>query len=114
VLSSALTLAFVFGFADLTYQYGVFDWLGFAGLSSSPAHALLWMCPLLSFSVIVGISTDYTIFGLSRMQEFRQSGLYDTRQSTAHALDRGASVINAAGVIMAIGESGLVLDARFD
>ncbi len=114
VLSSALTLAFVFGFADLTYQYGVFDWLGFAGLSSSPAHALLWMCPLLSFSVIVGISTDYTIFGLSRMQEFRQSGLYDTRQSTAHALDRGASVINAAGVIMAIGKSGLVLDARFD
>jgi uncharacterized membrane protein YdfJ with MMPL/SSD domain len=104
VLSSALTLAFVFGFADLTYQHGVFDWLGFAGLSSSPAHALLWMCPLLSFSVIVGISTDYTIFGLSRMQEFRQSGLYDTRQSTAHALDRGASVINAAGVIMAIGK----------
>lgn len=108
VLSSALTLAFVYGMADLTYEYGIFDWMQFPGLSSVPAHALLWMCPLLSFSVIVGISTDYTIFGLSRMREFRQSGVYNTRQATAHALDRGASVINAAGFIMAIAFSGLL------
>jgi uncharacterized membrane protein YdfJ with MMPL/SSD domain len=108
VLTGALTVGTVYGVADLIYEHGIFDWMGFSGLSSSPTHALLWMCPLLAFSVIIGIGLDYNVFLLVRVREFRQTGVYTTPQAVALGLYRSANVITAAGVIMAIAFSGLL------
>jgi hypothetical protein len=108
VLTGALTVGTVYGVADLIYEHGILDWMGFSGLSSSPTHALLWMCPLLAFSVIIGIGLDYNVFLLVRVREFRQTGVYTTPQAVALGLYRSANVITAAGVIMAIAFSGLL------
>jgi uncharacterized membrane protein YdfJ with MMPL/SSD domain len=108
VLTGALTVGTVYGMADLIYEHGILDWMGFPGLSSSPTHALLWMCPLLAFSVIIGIGLDYNVFLLVRVREYRQTGVYTTPQAVALGLYRSANVITAAGVIMAIAFSGLL------
>ena len=62
---------------------GLLNFIGIAGLSSEPAHALIWLAPLLSFSVIVGIGLDYNVFLLVRVKEYRMSGHYTTPQSVA-------------------------------
>jgi RND superfamily putative drug exporter len=66
------------------------------------------MCPLLAFSVIIGIGLDYNVFLLVRVREYRQTGVYTTPQAVALGLYRSANVITAAGVIMAIAFSGLL------
>ena len=82
VLSGGLTLCVVYGVADLVYEHGVLNVLGFAGLSSDPAHALFWLVPLLSFSVIVGIGLDYNVFLLVRVREYGVSGRYTSAEVT--------------------------------
>lgn len=59
VLTIMLTLAFVYGFATLTYQYDILKWTRFEGLYAF--GALSWIPPLVSFSIIVGIGLDYGI-----------------------------------------------------
>lgn len=53
-----------------------------------PAQAMLWLAPLLSFSVIVGIGLDYNVFLLVRVREYRYSGYYNTKDSVALGLER--------------------------
>lgn len=105
VLSIGLTLAFSFGFVTLIYQYGMLDWLGFYGWQNH--HAVYWLAPVLSFTVIVGIALDYDVFLLVRIKEARVSGL-DTRTAILTGLTRTGSVITAAGLVMAIAFSGLL------
>eukprot|EP01006_Ploeotia_vitrea_P052094 TRINITY_DN67651_c4_g1_i2.p1 TRINITY_DN67651_c4_g1~~TRINITY_DN67651_c4_g1_i2.p1 ORF type:complete len:885 (-),score=13.74 TRINITY_DN67651_c4_g1_i2:623-3025(-) len=105
VLTIGLTLLFVYGFADLTYQHGALNWLHFAGLKGQ--KALMWLPPVMSFSIIVGIALDYDIFLLVRIKEFYDLG-WDTKPAILRGLCKTGGIITAAGVIMAIAFSGLL------
>jgi len=106
--TTSLTIAFVFGIADLIYQHGAFNGLHFSGLSGH--GGLVWMTPLIAFSVMVGVGLDYNVFLLVRVQEFRQLGL-PTSAAIANGLYKTGSIITAAGTIMAIAFCGLLFSA---
>jgi putative drug exporter of the RND superfamily len=63
--------------------------------------------PLVMFAVTFGLSMDYEIFLLSRVQEAHLAGL-NTRDSVRSALERTAGVITSAALIMLIVFSAFV------
>lgn len=100
-LTIALTLAFVFGAAVLVYVHGILDWTHFVGFSS--VGSILWMPPLVSFSIVTGLCLDYDIFLLVRIKEFKDEGL-STVEAIARGLWKTGSIVTSAGIIMTIGE----------
>jgi RND superfamily putative drug exporter len=109
ILTIMLTLAFVFGFATLTYQYDIFKWTHWEGLIAF--GSLSWIPPLVCFSIIVGIGLDYDIFLITRIQEFRSQEKYNTTDSIMKGVHKTGGIITAAGVIMAIAFSGLLISS---
>jgi RND superfamily putative drug exporter len=74
LLGIALTLSFAYGSATVVYQYGWLDWLGFWGLHSyEHEQSILWMPPLVSFSICVGLMLDYDVLLLIRVADLRYS-----------------------------------------
>ena len=65
----------------------------------------------MSFSVIVGVGLDYDIFLLTRVLEYRHAGLGEAEAVVA-GLSQTGHIITAAGVIMAIAFSGLLLSTE--
>lgn len=109
VVTIAMTLAWVYGFAIMTYQVGILDWMGVDSLKST--DGFYWMAPIMSFSVIVGVGLDYDIFLLTRVLEYRRAGLSES-ESVVAGLSQTGHIITAAGVIMAIAFSGLLLSTE--
>eukprot|EP00756_Hemistasia_phaeocysticola_P011159 Hpha_TRINITY_DN15094_c1_g1::TRINITY_DN15094_c1_g1_i1::g.123724::m.123724/K06994/K06994; putative drug exporter of the RND superfamily len=116
VVTIALTIFFVQGLASLVYQHGALDWTGFAGFRST--GAVIYINPLLSFSIIVGVGLDYDIFLITRIVEYRKvferihperTPFENTQEAIKVGLTKTAGIITAAGVIMAIAFSGLLL-----
>jgi len=101
----ALTLSWVYGFADLTYNHGLLNWMHWDSVTST--SATMWLAPIASFSILVGIGLDYDIFLLVRTKEFRDNG-FSTIDSILLGLFHTGSIITVAGVIMAIAFSGLL------
>jgi len=116
VMTIALTIFFVQGFAALVYQHGALDWTGFSGFRST--NAVIYINPLLSFSIIVGVGLDYDIFLITRIVEYRKlfgrihperTSFENTQEAIKVGLTKTAGIITAAGVIMAIAFAGLLL-----
>lgn len=107
VLTIGLTIVFVYGIATLVYQYGILNWLNFAGLSSEPSAALVSLIPIIAFSIVVGVALDYDIFLLVRVREFRLSA-HSTNESISRGLYKTGSIITAAGMIMFLAFGGLL------
>lgn len=61
----------------------------------------------MTFPVVVGLGLDYDTFLLTRIMEYRMSGLSD-RQSVLKGTVKTGGIITAAGIIMAIAFSGLL------
>jgi RND superfamily putative drug exporter len=79
----------------LVFQFGIGDaLLGFHSLG-----ALLSYTPVLLFSILFGLSTDYEVFLLTRVREYVRQG-YSNEESVALGLDHTAGIITAAGLIM--------------
>ena len=98
ILVNALTVSSAYGVLTLIFQHG---WLaGFFGVPADTA-AIDSTLPLLMFAVTFGLSMDYEIFLLSRIQEAQQIGL-DTRAAVRSGLERSAGVITSAAAIMLI------------
>eukprot|EP01101_Sappina_pedata_P004725 TRINITY_DN2039_c0_g1_i1.p1 TRINITY_DN2039_c0_g1~~TRINITY_DN2039_c0_g1_i1.p1 ORF type:complete len:379 (+),score=65.96 TRINITY_DN2039_c0_g1_i1:145-1137(+) len=106
ILTIGLTIVWVFGFCNLTYDNGLLNFVHFAGLQG--VGAVVWGVPVISFSIIVGIGLDYDIFLLVRTREFRLKG-YSSMDSIILGLYKTGGIITAAGVIMAVAFSGLLL-----
>eukprot|EP01060_Flectonema_neradi_P011544 TRINITY_DN18595_c0_g1_i1.p1 TRINITY_DN18595_c0_g1~~TRINITY_DN18595_c0_g1_i1.p1 ORF type:complete len:904 (+),score=124.20 TRINITY_DN18595_c0_g1_i1:135-2846(+) len=105
VFTIGLTVVWVYGFATLTYEHGALEWTHFEGFDST--HAIVYIIPLMSFSIVVGIGLDYDIFLITRIVEYRRAG-YSTVDSICHGLAKTGYIITAAGVIMAVAFSGLL------
>eukprot|EP00760_Papus_ankaliazontas_P017043 PhM_4_TR17011/c0_g1_i2/m.68989/K06994/K06994; putative drug exporter of the RND superfamily len=106
VVTIATTVLFIFGLTALTYDVGVFNWTGIASLKS--IDAVVWAEPILSFSIILGVGLDYDIFLLSRTLEYVPQ-YEDATPAIVYGLASTGSIITAAGVIMGVAFSGLLL-----
>ena len=69
---------------------------------------LCWLVPVMSFSILVGLSLDYDVFLISRIVEYRELGVSD-EGSILFGLYKTGRIITAAGIIMAIAFAGLLM-----
>jgi putative drug exporter of the RND superfamily len=98
ILLNSLSVAASYGVITLVFQHGVL-----AGLFNAPTDVgvIDVTLPLVLFAVIFGLSMDYEIFLLARMQEAHLLG-FDTNSAVKIALERTGSVISSAALVMVI------------
>lgn len=91
---------------SLTASFGALVWIFQEGNLSgllrfeSPGYTVAGN-PILMFAVLFGLSMDYEVLLLSRIQEaYRRTG--DNRESVAEGLSRTAAVITGAAMVMVI------------
>ncbi len=95
VLLTLLSTLASYGFLFLFFQAGY----GSALLGFHPQTAIAWSSPPLVFSILFGLSTDYEVFLLSRIQEHYQA-TGDNRESVARGLEETAGIITSAAFLM--------------
>src|SRR6185312_7067889 len=89
---------------SITTSFGAMVWIFQDGnlsnlLNFTPLGYTIAGNPIIMFSVIFGLSMDYEVLLLSRMQEaYRRTG--DNRRSVAEGLSKTAGVITGAALIM--------------
>jgi putative drug exporter of the RND superfamily len=98
ILMNTLTVGASYGVITMIFQNGLF-----ANLLNVPTDigAIDSSLPLVMFAVTFGLSMDYEIFLLSRVQEAHLAGL-NTRDAVRQAVERTAGVITSAALIMLI------------
>jgi RND superfamily putative drug exporter len=97
ILLNIVSLLASYGLPVLVFQFGVGDsLLGFNALG-----ALLSFTPVLLFSILFGLSTDYEVFVLTRIREYVRRGS-SNEDAVALGLERTAGIITAAGLIMIV------------
>eukprot|EP01061_Rhynchopus_euleeides_P010029 TRINITY_DN1936_c0_g3_i1.p1 TRINITY_DN1936_c0_g3~~TRINITY_DN1936_c0_g3_i1.p1 ORF type:complete len:865 (+),score=362.99 TRINITY_DN1936_c0_g3_i1:140-2734(+) len=105
VATIAVTIIWVYGFATMTYEDCTLSWTHFMGFDCT--HAVVYMIPLMSFSIVVGIGLDYDVFLVTRIVECYQEQGCSTQEAICQGLARTGYLITAAGVIMALAFCGL-------
>ncbi|HUG14311.1 MAG TPA: MMPL family transporter [Thermomicrobiales bacterium] len=95
ILLNLIGIVASYGVLVIIFQYGYGSSL--IGLVS--IGAILSYTPVLLFSILFGLSTDYEVFLLSRVREYYNQG-YSNEESVALGLERTAGIITAAGLIM--------------
>ena len=95
VLMNVLSLGASYGILVFLFQEGHFSsWLGFEALGGIDPTI-----PLVMFAVVFGLSMDYEVFLLSRIQEeYRR--LRDNRASVIEGLARTGRIISSAALIL--------------
>jgi putative drug exporter of the RND superfamily len=95
VLMNALSLTAAFGALVWVFQQGhLSSFLGFTPGALDPT------IPVLLFCIVFGLSMDYEVFLLTRMQEVWQR-THDNRRSVADGLERSGRIVTGAAAIMA-------------
>jgi putative drug exporter of the RND superfamily len=98
ILMNGLTVASSYGIITMVFQHGLF-----ADLLAVPTDVgvIESSLPLVIFAITFGLSMDYEVFLLSRIQEGHLVGL-TTREAVRLALQSTAGVITSAALIMII------------
>lgn len=98
VLLNLTSVLASFGILVMVFQWG---WLGefFAPTTFGATTQLDFLVPILLFAVVFGLSMDYELFLMTRIQEFHHGGA-NTEDATARALGRTAPLITWAAAIM--------------
>ncbi len=109
IITIGLTIIWIYGFASMVYADGIFDFLHFGGLSSVSGQ-FIWLSPVMSFTIIVGLGVDYDTFLISKVVEARDAG-FSAHDSIVIGAHSTGHIITAAGFIMAIAFSGLLFSA---
>jgi uncharacterized membrane protein YdfJ with MMPL/SSD domain len=95
ILLNVLSMSAAFGVMVAIFQHGwgasVFGTYGVGAIES-------WI-PLFSFVILFGLSMDYHVFVVSRIQEAHSRGL-STRDAVAHGVRISAGVVTSAAAIM--------------
>ncbi len=96
IVMNTLSVSATFGLIVLVFQHGIGSQL--FGLDG-PTSAIFVVVPVLVFAVVFGLSMDYEVFLLSRIQEaFVRTGRND--EAVLEGLSATASVITSAALIM--------------
>jgi putative drug exporter of the RND superfamily len=98
IIMNTLTVGASYGVITLIFQKG---WLASFFNVPTDIGAIDSSLPLVMFAVTFGLSMDYEIFLLSRVQEAHLSGM-NTTNSVKSALERTAGVITSAALIMLV------------
>ena len=95
VLMNVLSLSAAFGALVFVFQQGHLS--GLLGFTAGPIDPTI---PVLLFCIVFGLSMDYEVFLLTRMQEeWRRS--HDNRAAVADGLERSGRLVTGAAAIMA-------------
>lgn len=95
ILLNLIGIVASYGVLVIIFQYGY----GASLIGLVSIGAILSYTPVLLFSILFGLSTDYEVFLLSRVREYFNQG-YSNEESVALGLERTAGIITAAGLIM--------------
>jgi RND superfamily putative drug exporter len=97
VAMNVLSMAAAFGVMVAVFQHG---W-GAGLVGARGVGAIESWIPLFSFVILFGLSMDYHVFVVSRIQEAHDRGL-STKEAVAHGLKISAGVVTSAAVIMVV------------
>jgi RND superfamily putative drug exporter len=103
ILMNVVAIAASYGFMVMVFQWGILDdLLGFEHLGR-----LTMFPPVILFSILFGLSTDYEVFLLSRVKELYRKKVAEgdpnaNEHSVAEGLERTAGIITAAGLLMIV------------
>ena len=95
VLLNVLSMAATFGVMVAVFQHG---W-GADLVGGGDVGAIQSWIPLFAFVILFGLSMDYHVFVVSRIQEAHDRGL-STPDAVAHGIKISAGVVTSAAVIM--------------
>lgn len=107
ILTLTVTLFTVYGLLSLLVQNHLLDWIV---PKMEHADCLYFFVPVFGYSVIIGLGLDYDIFLFYRILEYRDMG-YRDKAAVIKGTSRSGGIITAAGMIMAIAFSGLVMSS---
>jgi uncharacterized membrane protein YdfJ with MMPL/SSD domain len=97
LLMTFLSLSAAFGVLVLIFQDGHLQGpLGFQSL-----HAIDISQPILIFAVAFGLSSDYTVFLLTRIKEARDAG-HPNREAVAIGLERTGRIVTQAAILFCV------------
>ena len=95
IVLNFISMVAAYGVLVLVFQLGVGDsLLGFESMG-----AILGYTPVLLFSVLFGLSTDYEVFLLTRVREHLLRGA-SHEEAVARGVEQTAGIITAAALIM--------------
>jgi RND superfamily putative drug exporter len=97
IVMNIISLLAAFGALVIVFQWGFGDNL----LSFNSLGALEGYTPVMLFSVLFGLSTDYQVFLLTRVREQIRLGKSND-DAIAIGLEQTAGIITAAGLIMIV------------
>ena len=97
ILMNVASILASYGVLVLVFQHGVGEKL----LGFEHQGRLSMFSPVILFSILFGLSTDYEVFLLSRVRELYAHSR-DNELSVATGLERTAGIITAAGLIMIV------------
>jgi RND superfamily putative drug exporter len=119
ILMNLIGITASYGFLVMVFEWGILDFLpGF-----EHTGRLTMFPPVILFSILFGLSTDYEVFLLSRVKEIYERGKHKldmmyggshndpayihkldelNEHSVAEGLEKTAGIINAAGLIMIV------------
>ncbi|AOV06593.1 MMPL family transporter [Sporosarcina ureilytica] len=92
ILMNVIGLAATFGILVYIFQYGHFG---------IPASTIALIIPVLVFSLVFGLSMDYEVFLISRMQE-EYANSFNNDKATVEGLATTSKVITSAALIMIV------------
>ena len=95
ILLNVLSMSAAFGVMVAIFQHG---W-GAGLFGAHGVGAIESWIPLFSFVILFGLSMDYQVFVVSRIQEAHDRGL-STRDAVAHGVQISAGVVTSAAAIM--------------
>lgn len=101
-----LPITWAYGMALFVYGDGVLDFIGAEGLQGR--GGMMWLCPVCTCTVLLGLALDYDIFLFARVWEFRQEG-FDDKESIQLGLSATGPTITSAGLIFGITFSGMLM-----
>eukprot|EP01060_Flectonema_neradi_P038662 TRINITY_DN8193_c0_g1_i1.p1 TRINITY_DN8193_c0_g1~~TRINITY_DN8193_c0_g1_i1.p1 ORF type:complete len:881 (+),score=127.19 TRINITY_DN8193_c0_g1_i1:50-2692(+) len=109
-LALAYTITITLSVAVIVYQTPAFWWL-FPYLEDFECEGLSYSVPAIVIPVCISLGIDYDIFLITRIFEYRTSGMSDN-DSIIFGLARTGSTITGAGIIMCIAFGGLLASSE--
>ena len=117
ICTRAVTLAFVYGLADMAYCNGDLSWLGSS--FTSPTNEISYTNALVALPILVGVGLAPDFFLTTRIIECRRAArpeFTDGDNLTTHSvilgMTRTGHIISAAGIVMIACFAGLLLFSK--
>lgn len=103
-----LPITWAYGAALYVFEDGALAWTGLPGISPTGDAGLVWLAPIFTLTLMLGLALDYDVFLFTRVWEFRESAFGDC-ESIQLGLAATGPIITSAGMIFAVTFSSMML-----